>query len=126
MPIEIRNPAFNHAGTIDCEIDHPKFGWIPFTADPGDAEPIGADVHARALLMGPAPYVPPPAPTKWIVPLHVAWARMAPATAEVMQAALGAQKMEELRATGITSDNIQVRNWLTAQSEDPDIILAME
>lgn len=31
-------------GQIDCEINHPQFGWIPFTADPNDVEP-----HGRAI-----------------------------------------------------------------------------
>lgn len=55
----IRNPRYNAFGTIDCEINHPVHGWIPFTADPNDAEEIGAFVHAAALAMGPAPYVAP-------------------------------------------------------------------
>lgn len=60
-----RNPQYNAAGTIDCEIEHPALGWIPFTARPSDrsffyidgmiAEMIAADVIA--------PYVAPPDPT---------------------------------------------------------------
>lgn len=61
--MEIRNPIFNVFGTIDCEINHPSYGWIPFTADPNDVEQSGRDIHATALLMGTAPYQPPPPPT---------------------------------------------------------------
>lgn len=31
-------------GRFDCEIKHPNFGWIPFTAAPDDVEP-----HGRAI-----------------------------------------------------------------------------
>ena len=31
-----RNPVFTHNGNIDCEIEHEKYGWIPFTCDPTD------------------------------------------------------------------------------------------
>ena len=33
---DIRNPAYNHAGGVDCEINHPGFGWIPHTVDPAN------------------------------------------------------------------------------------------
>lgn len=39
--MEYRNPQFNHLGTIDVEINHPAFGWIPFTASPDDPEEHG-------------------------------------------------------------------------------------
>lgn len=57
--MEIRNPTFTAEGLIDCEIEHPAFGWIPFTANPDDPELHGREIHARALQMGPAPYVAP-------------------------------------------------------------------
>jgi hypothetical protein len=59
--MEYRNPVFNSFGTIDCEIEHPEFGWIPFTADPNDVEPIGAEVF-NAAKGSAAPYVAPPPP----------------------------------------------------------------
>lgn len=31
-----RNPVYNQYGTIDCEIDHPEFGWMPTTLSPND------------------------------------------------------------------------------------------
>ena len=34
--MEYRNPQWSVNNFIDCEINHPKFGWIPFTADPND------------------------------------------------------------------------------------------
>lgn len=57
-------PQYNAFGAIDLEIDHPKYGIIPFTASPDDPE--GAAIYAAALAgaYGPvAPYVPPPTPT---------------------------------------------------------------
>ena len=54
--MEYRNPVLNAFGTVDCEIDHPQFGWIPFTASPDDA--VGAAIYAEAVLIA-APYVPP-------------------------------------------------------------------
>jgi hypothetical protein len=59
-----RNPVFTADRFIDCEINHPVYGWIPFTCAPKDG---GADFDAAALYakMKPhaAPYVPPPGPT---------------------------------------------------------------
>ena len=54
----IRNPMHNRSGGIDCEINHPVLGWIPFTARIDDAEASGREIYAAALAMGPADYVP--------------------------------------------------------------------
>lgn len=54
-----RNASYNAFGTIDCEIEHPVYGWIPFTADPNDVEPIGAEVFNAAKTTASA-YVEPP------------------------------------------------------------------
>jgi len=59
--MEYRNPIFTASGAIDCEINHPVYGWIPFTADPNDVEPIGAEVF-NAAKAAAAPYVAPPEP----------------------------------------------------------------
>lgn len=50
--IDIRNARYNGVGSIDCEIDHPEFGWIPFTASPEDCEEFGRDVYAHILSSG--------------------------------------------------------------------------
>mgnify|MGYP000998540394 CR=1 FL=1 len=34
----IRNPIYNAVGTIDCELDHPAHGWIPYTASADDSD----------------------------------------------------------------------------------------
>ena len=34
-----RNAKYiNDNGWIDCEIEHPQFGWIPYTLDPADTD----------------------------------------------------------------------------------------
>ena len=55
--MEIRNAIYNAFGTIDCEINHPKLGWIPFTASPDDSEEIGREVHAQIIAGAVAQYV---------------------------------------------------------------------
>lgn len=68
--MEYRNPQRSANGRIDCEINHPKYGWIPFTCDPQDT---GAEFDVAALYASlaadpnlapyiPAPPPPPPAP----------------------------------------------------------------
>lgn len=62
--INLRNPVYSAPdnSTIDCELEHPGYGWIPFTADPSDVEQLGRDVFAAlaAGAAGPvAPYVAP-------------------------------------------------------------------
>lgn len=43
--LEGRNPKHNEDGTIDLEINHPTYGWIPFTASKDDCE-----AHGRAIF----------------------------------------------------------------------------
>lgn len=53
--MEFRNPGYNAVGTIDCEINHPRFGWIPHTIS-ADENP---ELQASALAANPAPYTAP-------------------------------------------------------------------
>jgi len=57
--METRNPTYNHVGTIDCEINHPVYGWLPFTATPDDVEPLGREIFA-ATRASAGKYVAPP------------------------------------------------------------------
>ncbi len=41
-----RNPVKDKAGTWTVELNHPKLGWIPFTASPDDDMDYGRDLHA--------------------------------------------------------------------------------
>lgn len=64
-----KNPQWANAeqSLIDCEIEHPVFGWIPFTANPQDVEEHGRELFAMLAAGegGPvADYVPPPEPVK--------------------------------------------------------------
>jgi hypothetical protein len=54
-----KNASYNKFGSIDCEIEHPVFGWIPFTASPNDVEETGREVFAEAQATAAA-YVEPP------------------------------------------------------------------
>lgn len=59
MTTQTRNARYNRHGTIDCEVLHPKFGWLPFTAAPDDPEAHGRQLYAELLNTEVAPYVPP-------------------------------------------------------------------
>lgn len=65
MTINTRNPIWSNAEqtTIDCEIEHPQYGWIPFTASSDDVEQHGRDIFAQLSQGVAAVYVPPPPPT---------------------------------------------------------------
>lgn len=52
VDIEIRNQKYNKDGsTIDCELNHPIFGWIPFTASGVDVAPHGQAIY-KAIIEG--------------------------------------------------------------------------
>lgn len=59
--MQIRNLQYNSHDTVDCEIEHPTYGWIPFTADPDDCEEMGRKIYTE-IIEGKygdiAPYVP--------------------------------------------------------------------
>jgi len=60
---EVRNPVYTADGVgIDCEVNHPRFSWVPYTARPDDPAAYGPEIYAAALALGPAPYVAPPPP----------------------------------------------------------------
>ena len=70
--MNIRNAAYNAYGTIDCELEHPVFGWIPFTASPDDVEVHGREIYAVLLSSGSvAPYIPPAPVEPYIPPTPV-------------------------------------------------------
>lgn len=48
--MQCRNPKFSDdAQRIDVEIEHPVYGWIPFTAAADDSEAMGRELHAQAV-----------------------------------------------------------------------------
>ena len=65
MTINARNPSYSNAQNtaIGLEVEHPEYGWIPFTATPNDVEQHGRDLYAEAKagkFGAVAPYVAPP------------------------------------------------------------------
>ena len=68
--MKFRNAKYNAFGTIDCEIEHPAFGWIPFTASPEDIEPLGKQVFDAAKGSASA-YAPPPPPSAAVMAENV-------------------------------------------------------
>lgn len=62
--MRVKNPQWANAQhtLINLEIEHPEYGWIPFTADPNDVEEHGRQLYAEAAAgqFGPiAEYVAP-------------------------------------------------------------------
>jgi hypothetical protein len=58
--MDYNNPIFTDTGAIDCEINHPDLGLIPFTASPDDPEQHGRDLFAKiSAAGGVAAYVEP-------------------------------------------------------------------
>lgn len=58
-PIVFRSAASNASGGIDCEVLHPEFGWIPYTASPDDRVEFGRRVWEAVSASEVANYVPP-------------------------------------------------------------------
>jgi hypothetical protein len=57
--MEYRNARYNADGTIDCELNHPRFGWVAFTANPNDVEEFGRAMFEAIVANGDvAPYQP--------------------------------------------------------------------
>lgn len=46
--MKVRNLKRNESGTIDLELDHPTYGWVPFTASPNDPEEHGRIIFKEA------------------------------------------------------------------------------
>ena len=73
--MEYRNPRKTAGAAIDCEINHPTYGWIPFTADPSDTGAL-FDVASLYAALAADPntleYVaPPPVVPQSITPRQV-------------------------------------------------------
>lgn len=62
--MEYRNATFNQFGTVDCEINHPVYGWIPTTVSPDDGPtaPLYAMIVAAGGIKPYVPPIPPPPP----------------------------------------------------------------
>ena len=58
---EARNASYIDVdGSIDCEINHPEFGWIPYTLRDDDTDTTVDNAAVKAILGADiAAYVPP-------------------------------------------------------------------
>ena len=58
---EARNASYIDAdGNIDCEINHPEYGWIPYTLSDDDTDTTVDNAAVKAILgSNIAAYVPP-------------------------------------------------------------------
>lgn len=61
MTLNFRNAKYSSSSgdQIDMEIEHPVYGWIPFTAQPDDPEQLGRDLFAAATEGEVSAYLPP-------------------------------------------------------------------
>jgi hypothetical protein len=59
--MNIRGAKYAANGMIDCEYEHPKYGWIPFAASPDDVEETGREIYALAVAGDVAPMPQPSA-----------------------------------------------------------------
>jgi hypothetical protein len=57
--MEIRNAVRLSPSRIDCEIEHPVFGWVPFTASENDPEEVGRTIYTAAAGTNPPDYIAP-------------------------------------------------------------------
>lgn len=67
--MEYRAAKYTRFGMIDCEVNHPAWGWIPTTLSPND--PITSALFEVASQGVVADYVPPPPVT--IEELRAGW-----------------------------------------------------
>jgi len=121
-----RNAVHNDDGTIDCEIEHPNHGWIPFTASADDVEQLGKDIYAAlSVSQGVSPYVPPTPAVKMARTLLMVrdrrdsllaacdWTHGSDSPLSVDQKALWATYRQELRDFPATITDPDVVVWPT-------------
>lgn len=60
----VRNPAYNADGYIDLEINHPDYGWIPYTLNMSDEDTTVDNDKLKSIVdtMKVAEYVYPEVP----------------------------------------------------------------
>jgi hypothetical protein len=60
--MEYRKPKLTKDDAVDCEINHPVYGWVPYTAVDDPNDPLMREVYKKARKTA-EPYTPPPPPT---------------------------------------------------------------
>jgi len=101
--MQIRNPIYTSFGGIDCEIDHPIYGWIPYTAE------IGGDVFNTAKATA-KPYIAPPA----IDPLISERAAMTVSRFQAMAALLNAGLLSQVNVALADAGPLAQLAWAEA------------
>ena len=87
-----RNAKHISEGRIDCEIEHPVHGWIPYTLDPADTDTtVDNDELLLAIGADAAAYVPP--------------------TQEELDVALAASVREERNAALAATDYVSLSDY---------------
>lgn len=61
--MQINEPKYNADGSIDCILDHPEFGLVPFTARGDSDEPHVAEIWAALMERNDVAPYEAPAPT---------------------------------------------------------------
>ena len=97
-----RDATYTKDGAIDCEIDHPQYGWIPYTAAPEGT--LTERLVFETLKDTATPYVPDP---------------------EQELANARARKIDEINATYVESitplireyPEVEQATWLAQESE---------
>ncbi len=102
--MRFRNAERLPDGSIDCEIEHPTDGWVPFTARADDVEPNGVLIHTAAMATNPSRKVIPVLPT----PAQERVARVDKRLAEAMDLA---------DSLGLAPDPVQVRARIEAKGQ---------
>jgi len=111
--MEIRNPIYLADGRINCEVNLPDIGWVPYTASADDIEPMCRDIHAAAVEMVPAPFVP--ALVDPVADLAVARASMALSRLQIMSALHMAGLLDAANAAAAAADFTTNLVWTQGQ-----------
>lgn len=61
--MNVRSMKYSRDGNIDCQIEHPTFGWIAFTASQHDCEEAGRELFAKLAAGEFGEIAPASAPT---------------------------------------------------------------
>jgi len=101
--MEIRNPAYTADGGIDCEINHPVYGWIPYSAG------AAGDVFEAAKPTA-APYVAPPMPD----PIIAERAAMTVSRFQALAALLNAGLLSQVNAALADAGPLAQLAWAEA------------
>ena len=60
----VRNPSYNSDGTINLELNHPEYGWIPYTINESDPDSTIDNDALKSVVneLGIKEYVEPDIP----------------------------------------------------------------